>query len=82
MLMSFNDRRDIQTTFTGKALIEKIRFVVRKHRTRSRSIDGRCKFYDNCQWARKDGATCLCEDEASSGYCGKYRVNEVKEKYR
>ena len=60
----------------------KIIALINKWRSRSRSRGGRCKFYDNCQWVRKDGATCLDEEEASSGYCGKYAENEFREKFR
>jgi hypothetical protein len=52
-----------------------------KWKTRSRSIDGRCKFYDNCEWVAKDAATCLDNDEAE-WYCGKYKHNEFQEKFR
>ena len=65
----------------------KILHIINKWRTRSRSIDGRCKFYDTCQYCVKDHPTCLHDDEAGSGnggkpYCGKYNENEMKEKYR
>lgn len=65
----------------------KLLYLFNKWRNRSRSKGGRCKFYDNCQWVRKDSYTCLHDDEASMGnsgkpYCGKYTTMEMREKYR
>ena len=65
----------------------KLRYKIYKWKTRAKSKDGRCKFYDSCEWVRKDGLTCLDDEEASMGaggkpYCGKYELNEFREKNR
>ena len=59
----------------------KLLYLFNKWRSRSRSKGGRCKFYDNCQWVQKEGATCL-DDLEASGFCGKYKTMQMKEKYR
>jgi len=38
----------------------------------------RCKFWGVCEYKQEDGYTCNHEDEASSGYCGKYRELDKK----